>query len=351
MPIITQRTSITQSHYDWYIIARRLTQGGQRANGRSSGVCQPPGVQPGRQSDVCAGCMVRGSARRTQKGVRHAHRSCLPNQARNWGCNCFRSLWHGAVCRFSGWLPTHCMAMRRHFATVSPSLTSAIYTEIKCTAPISPERPAVYVPDWRGHGRRPTRLRLRNPTQKATTVNELAGQLPNHAWKRATIKEGSKGPIICDFAFLRIIESRGGLPAAPVWLVIRRDLEQPDEIKFYFSNAPATIPWQRPRAPQAAAGRSKSSLKKAKAKSVLTTMKPVAGWAGIIICCWLPSLITSWSGSAQSAPQRYCAGIDHLSGPPVAHQRPAQASLQCCCCMVRYYQNRQSRRLSVPSQV
>ena len=118
------------------------------------------------------------------------------------------------------------------------------FTEIKCTTQIWPARPAVYVPDWRGHGRRPTRLRLRNPTQKATTVNELAGQLPNHAWKRATIKEGSKGPIICDFAFLRIIESRGGLPAAPVWLVIRRNLEQPDEIKFYFSNAPATIPWQ-----------------------------------------------------------------------------------------------------------
>ena len=53
-----------------------------------------------------------------------------------------------------------------------------------------------------------------------------------------------KGPIICDFAFLRIIESRGGLPTAPVWLVIRRNLEQPDEVKFYFSNAPETIPLQ-----------------------------------------------------------------------------------------------------------
>lgn len=118
------------------------------------------------------------------------------------------------------------------------------FTEIKCTTQIWPECPAVYVPDWSGRGRRPTRLRLRNPAQKATTVNELAAQLPNQAWKRATIKEGSKGPIICDFAFLRITESRGGLPAAPVWLVIRRNLDQPDVIKFYFSNAPETIPLQ-----------------------------------------------------------------------------------------------------------
>lgn len=116
------------------------------------------------------------------------------------------------------------------------------FTEIKRTTQIWPERPEVYVPDWSGRGRRPTRLRLRNPTEKATTVSELVVHIPNQAWKRATIKEGSKGPIVCDFAFLRIIESRGGLPAAPVWLVFRRNLEQPDEVKFYFSNAPETIP-------------------------------------------------------------------------------------------------------------
>ncbi len=117
-------------------------------------------------------------------------------------------------------------------------------TEIKRTTQVWPERPEVYVPDWSGRGRRPTRLNLRKPTEKATTVDELVAQIPNQAWKRATIKEGSKGPIICDFAFLRIIESRGDLPAAPVWLVIRRNLEQPDEIKFYFRNAPETIPLQ-----------------------------------------------------------------------------------------------------------
>ena len=108
------------------------------------------------------------------------------------------------------------------------------FTEIKRTTQVWPARPEVFVPDWSGRGRRPTRLH--NPTEKATTVHERVAQVPNQTWQRAAIKEGSKGPILCDFAFLRILESRGGLPAAPVWLVIRRNLEQSDEVKFYFSN-------------------------------------------------------------------------------------------------------------------
>ena len=61
-------------------------------------------------------------------------------------------------------------------------------------------------------------------------------------WIRAVIKEGSKGPIVCDFAFLRVTESRAGLPAAELWLIIRRNLEDPSEVKYYFSNAPLDTP-------------------------------------------------------------------------------------------------------------
>ncbi len=32
------------------------------------------------------------------------------------------------------------------------------------------------------------------------------------------------------------------MPGPEVWLIIRRNLDDPSEIKFYFSNAPATIP-------------------------------------------------------------------------------------------------------------
>ena len=66
-------------------------------------------------------------------------------------------------------------------------------------------------------------------------------QLPGAAWVRARIKEGSKGPLVCDFACLRVIEVQDGLPGQELWLIIRRNLEDPTEIKYYFSNAPANI--------------------------------------------------------------------------------------------------------------
>jgi SRSO17 transposase len=116
------------------------------------------------------------------------------------------------------------------------------FTEIKSTSQVWLKRPEVYVPAWKGRGRRPTRLRLCHPTDKAVTVQSLVAQIPAPAWTRATIKEGSKGPIVCDFAFLRVVESRGGLPGPELWLVIRRNVDNPVELKFYFSNASADTP-------------------------------------------------------------------------------------------------------------
>ena len=100
----------------------------------------------------------------------------------------------------------------------------------------------MYVPDWKGRGRHPTRLRLRNPEDRPVHVQQLVGSIPKGGWTTATIKEGSKGPIVCDFAFLRIIESRANLPGPEIWLIIRRNLDDPTVVKFYFSNAPANAP-------------------------------------------------------------------------------------------------------------
>jgi SRSO17 transposase len=116
------------------------------------------------------------------------------------------------------------------------------FTEIKENTPIWRTRPKVHIPKWKGHGRHPTRLRLRNPNQHPMQVKDLARRIPKQNWLQAVIKEGSKGPIACEFAFLRVIESRGNLPAAELWLIIRRNLDDPSIIKYYFSNAPAKTP-------------------------------------------------------------------------------------------------------------
>jgi SRSO17 transposase len=113
------------------------------------------------------------------------------------------------------------------------------FTEIKSTTPIWRTQPKVYVPKWKGHGRHPTRLRLRYPNQHPAQVKDVVKNIPKQDWAPAVIKEGSKGPIACEFAFLCVTESRGNLPAGEVWLILRRNFENPLVIKYYFSNAPA----------------------------------------------------------------------------------------------------------------
>lgn len=115
------------------------------------------------------------------------------------------------------------------------------FVEVRCTTRVWLERPEVGLPAWKGKGRRPTRIRLCNPEEKAIPVDSLAQQLPAEAWRRAKIKEGAQGPLVCDFACLRVIEVRDGLPGQELWLIIRRNLDDPTEIKYYFSNAPADI--------------------------------------------------------------------------------------------------------------
>jgi SRSO17 transposase len=116
------------------------------------------------------------------------------------------------------------------------------FTAIKENTLIWCTLPKVHVPQWSGHGRHPTRLSLSDKRKHPLQVKQLVKKIKKHDWVRAVIKEGSKGPIVCDFAFLRVTESRGGLPATELWLIIRRNLDDPSEVKYYFSNAPANTP-------------------------------------------------------------------------------------------------------------
>jgi SRSO17 transposase len=131
----------------------------------------------------------------------------------------------------------------------SPTLRDGIaaldkwyFMEVRASTQVWRERPHLYLPTWSGRGRLPTRWRLCQPAQSPLRVDELAACLPAHLWTRALVKEGSKGPIVCEFACLRIWESRHRLPGPALWLVIRRNLENPAEVKFYLSNAPADLP-------------------------------------------------------------------------------------------------------------
>ncbi len=98
-------------------------------------------------------------------------------------------------------------------------------------------RPATAVPTWSGQGRPPTRLRLVEGEPDALTVAAIAQTLPASAWQRLKIKEGSKGPLLADFACLRVVAVRQSLPGPDVWLVLRHN-RTTGEMKYFLSNAP-----------------------------------------------------------------------------------------------------------------
>ncbi len=106
------------------------------------------------------------------------------------------------------------------------------FTEVAHTTRVWAERPATHIPPWRGRGRRPQRERLVEGAPEARTVLEVAAALPAEAWTRQTIKEGSQGPMVAEFAAMRVVAVRDALPGPAVWLVLRRHLET-EELKTY----------------------------------------------------------------------------------------------------------------------
>lgn len=101
-------------------------------------------------------------------------------------------------------------------------------------------RPDTEVPQWQGKGQKPTKKQVVDSAPPPQTVVEIATSLSGDKWTRQTIKEGSKGPIVAYFAFLRVVAVRDRLPGPDVWLVLRKNLKT-GELKTYVSNAPVDI--------------------------------------------------------------------------------------------------------------
>ncbi len=108
---------------------------------------------------------------------------------------------------------------------------------------------AVEPPGQGPTGRPRTRPRAAPGTPKPHAVRDIAATLPANAWRRYAIKEGVRGEVAADFAFVRVTHARrGGRPGPDAWLVARRGLT-PDAhgtlpTKYFLTNAPATCPEQ-----------------------------------------------------------------------------------------------------------
>ena len=121
--------------------------------------------------------------------------------------------------------------------------------EVPHSTRVWPVRPATAVPPTTGKKGHPfTRLRLAPGAPPPQEVAALAAQLPADAWLPTLLKEGSKGPLVAQMAYLRVVAVRNALPGPDVWLVLRSTLEPVPELKAYVCNAPpdtacATLSW------------------------------------------------------------------------------------------------------------
>ena len=80
------------------------------------------------------------------------------------------------------------------------------------------------------------------PDSPPRTVATVAASLPASSWYRRKVSEGTKGPIVYEFARQRVTLCKEGLPDRTVWLVIKRTLGAAPSYTYAISNAPASTP-------------------------------------------------------------------------------------------------------------
>ncbi len=143
-------------------------------------------------------------------------------------------------------LPFRWVVADAHFGEV-PAFLDAVsdldkwyLIEVPCDTRVWLQTPRVEPPGCGVMGRPRTHPRVSRGAPRPQEVRELVNALPASEWTRHRIKEGSKGPIIADFAFLRVTTVRKGLPGPRVWVIFRRQVCPTPELKFYLSNAPAS---------------------------------------------------------------------------------------------------------------
>ena len=106
------------------------------------------------------------------------------------------------------------------------------------------ERPRVVTRPFhrngRGRGRKVPRLASGSPP--ARRVDQLLDdpRLRDQLWQRFRVKDGEKGPMVWECKHVMLtVKGADGLPGETLHLLVARNVLEPDELKFFVSNAPA----------------------------------------------------------------------------------------------------------------
>jgi SRSO17 transposase len=125
-----------------------------------------------------------------------------------------------------------------HFHDAMDELGQRYVVEVPVTTTVWTGDPAGCVPAYAGRGQPP-----RRPTREGVlSVSAVAAGLPAEAWQALKVREGAAGPLVFEFAAVRAWAMRDQKPGPPVWLLVRRSLEEAPEVKYYISNGDGETP-------------------------------------------------------------------------------------------------------------
>jgi SRSO17 transposase len=110
--------------------------------------------------------------------------------------------------------------------------------EVPVNTTVWTEDPAACVPPYGGRGPVPTK-----PSRASVrSVAAVVSALPPASWRTLQIRQGANGPLCFEFAAVRVWAVRHGEAGPPIWLLVRRSLEETPELKYYVSNGDAATP-------------------------------------------------------------------------------------------------------------
>jgi SRSO17 transposase len=110
--------------------------------------------------------------------------------------------------------------------------------DVHCDQRIFLEDPKPTLKKKKGkRGRKPTKLEANAP---AIRVDQWPSEQPDEAWQRVKVRDSSRGELGVDVLHRRVWLWDNEESEAPCWhLIVRREVNAPQEVKYTLSNAPA----------------------------------------------------------------------------------------------------------------
>jgi len=73
------------------------------------------------------------------------------------------------------------------------------------------------------------------------SAKEIATVLPANTWRPLKLREGAKGPIVYEYARVRIWAKRHKEAGPPIWLMFQREIDHPQILRCWVSNAEEAV--------------------------------------------------------------------------------------------------------------